>query len=32
MSSGELAEILERLYDGGESNRAIVDSTPLMRW
>jgi hypothetical protein len=29
MTNGQLGEILERMYDQGESNRVIVDSTPL---
>lgn len=29
MTNGQLGEILERMYDGGESGRDIVNSTPL---
>jgi hypothetical protein len=29
MTNGQLAEVLERLYDKGESGRVISDSTPL---
>ena len=29
MTNGQLGEVLERMYDNGESGRVISDSTPL---